>query len=79
MTCCPDASHQLSLQLGSGLWTALQERCRRTGETPEHVIRSALAESLDLEHHTIYRVHLRCACAGGVRRLRERGRSAPAR
>jgi len=66
MTCCPDGSHQLPVQLGSGLWTALQERCRRTGETPEHVIRSALAEALDLDHHTIYQVSTSGALVQGV-------------
>ena len=66
MTCCPDASHAVPVQLGSGLWTALQERCRRTGETAEHVIRSALAEALDLEHHTIYQVSTSGALVQGV-------------
>ncbi|CAK6692751.1 acetolactate decarboxylase [Synechococcus sp. CBW1107] len=66
MTCCPDGSHQLPVQLGSGLWTALQERCRRTGETPDHVIRSALAEALDLDHHTIYQVSTSGALVQGV-------------
>lgn len=66
MTCCPEATHPLQLQLGSGLWTALEERCRRTGETPEHVVRSALAEALDLEHHTIYQVSTSGALVQGV-------------
>jgi len=66
MTCCPDATRSLQLQLGSGLWTALEERCRRTGESPEHVVRSALADALDLEHHTIYQVSTSGALVQGV-------------
>ena len=62
----PESSHVLKLRLGDGLWNALQERCQRSGATVEHVIREALAEALDLEHHTIYQVSTSGALVEGV-------------
>ena len=62
----PDSSHQVALRLGGGLWEALQERCRRTGESADHVIQSALAEALDLDHHTIFQVSTSGALVQGV-------------
>jgi acetolactate decarboxylase len=62
----PDSIHRVQLNLGGGLWEALQERCRRTGESADHVINSALAEALDLEHHTIYQVSTSGALVQGV-------------
>ncbi|MEY4352753.1 MAG: acetolactate decarboxylase [Cyanobacteriota bacterium] len=61
-----EASHQVQLRLGRGLWKALQERCERTGESPDHVIRAALAEALDLNHHTIYQVSTTGALVQGL-------------
>ncbi|MEA5473562.1 acetolactate decarboxylase [Synechococcus sp. CCY9201] len=66
MTCRPDSSHHLNVHLGDGLYAALQERCRRTGESASHVIRQALADALDLEHHTIYQVSTSGALVQGV-------------
>jgi acetolactate decarboxylase len=66
MACPPESSHAIQLQLGAGLWDALQERCQRTGETAAHVIREALAEALDLAHHTIYQVSTSGALVQGV-------------
>ena len=62
----PDSIHRVQLNLEGGLWEALQERCRRTGESADHVINSALAEALDLEHHTIYQVSTSGALVQGV-------------
>jgi acetolactate decarboxylase len=66
MACPPASSHHLHLRLGDGLFQALQERCRRTGESTSHVIRAALADALDLEHHTIYQVSTSGALVQGV-------------
>jgi acetolactate decarboxylase len=66
MPCPPESSHHLNIRLGGGLFTALRERCRRTGESASHVIRQALAEALDLEHHTIYQVSTSGALVQGV-------------
>ena len=61
-----DSSHIVPIRLGRGLWQALTERCKRTGETPTHVISAALAEALDLDHHTIYQVSTSGALVEGV-------------
>lgn len=66
MPCPPESSHHLHVHLGDGLFAALQERCRRTGESACHVIRDALAEALDLDHHTIYQVSTSGALVQGV-------------
>lgn len=66
MPCPPDSSHRLDVRLGDGLFTALQERCQRTGESASHVICEALAEALDQEHHTIYQVSTSGALVQGV-------------
>lgn len=66
MACPPTSSHHLDVRLGDGLYTALQERCQRTGESASHVIREALAAALDLEHHTIYQVSTSGALVEGV-------------
>ena len=62
----PDSSHSVQVRLGGGLWEAVQERCHRTGESLDHVINSALAEALDLDHHTIYQVSTSGALVQGV-------------
>jgi acetolactate decarboxylase len=66
MTSRPDSTHHLDVRLGDGLYAALQERCRRTGESVSHVVREALAEALDLDHHTIYQVSTSGALVQGV-------------
>lgn len=62
----PESYHALPLRLPAGIWQALQARCRRTGESVHHVITSALAESLDLDHHTLYQVSTSGALVQGV-------------
>jgi acetolactate decarboxylase len=66
MAAFPDSSHNVPIRLGQGLWQALHERCKRTGETPTHVVSAALAEALDLDHHTIYQVSTSGAQVEGV-------------
>jgi acetolactate decarboxylase len=62
----PDSRHRVELRLSGGLWTALQERCRRSGESLDHVINCALAEALDLDHHTIYQISTSGALVQGA-------------
>lgn len=56
----------LQLSLPEGLRRALEEHCRRTGESPSHVLRAALADHLDLEHHTLWQVSTSAAVVEGV-------------
>jgi acetolactate decarboxylase len=64
----PEAVHHLHLRLGDGLWSALQDHCRRTGDSASHVISDSLAAALDLDHHTIYQVSTSGALVQGVYR-----------
>ncbi len=66
MPCHPDASHHLSVTLGDGLWNAMKELSERTGDSLGQIIRASLADSLDLEHHTIYQVSTSGALVQGV-------------
>ena len=66
MTCHPRSSHHLSVNLGDGLWSALNELSERTGDSLSHIVRASLANSLDLDHHTIYQVSTSGALVQGV-------------
>lgn len=66
MNSTPDTFHDLHLRVPAGLWAALREHCRLTGETASHVTATALAERLDIEHHTIYQVSTSGALVQGV-------------
>ena len=66
MTCHPCSSHHLSINIGDGLWTALNELSSRTGDSLGQLVRTSLANSLDLEHHTIYQVSTSGALVQGV-------------
>ena len=59
-------THHLHVRLPQGLWEALREHCARTGDSHDHVIVAALAEALDVEHHTIYQVSTSGALVEGV-------------
>ncbi len=59
-------SHEVRMRLSKGLWQALHEHCARTGESVSHAISAALAEALDVEHHTIYQVSTSGALVKGV-------------
>ena len=60
------SGHQLHVSLGDGLWDALHTLAKSTGESINHIVRRSLAESLDLEHHTIYQVSTSGALVQGV-------------
>jgi len=52
----PDSVHDLHVRLPAGLWAALQAHCASSGESLNHAVIAALAEALDIEHHTLYQV-----------------------
>ena len=62
----PDSVHNLHLRLPAGLWAALQAHCTSTGECFNHAVIAALAEALDIEHHTLYQVSTAGALVEGV-------------
>lgn len=58
--------HDLHVQLPAGHWQALQHHVARSGETFSAVIRKALADYLDLEHHTLWQLSTSTAVVEGV-------------
>ena len=59
-------SHLIEANLSSSLYDAVQTHCSETGETLDHVIQSALAKLLGVEHHTLYQVSTISALVQGV-------------
>ena len=59
-------SQPISLNISESLYSALQERCRTTGESLDHVVQEALAKALGVEHHTIFQVSTSSALVQGV-------------
>lgn len=58
--------HHIEAWVPESLVHALHTRCRRTGESVAHVVRSALAAELDIEHHTIFQISTSTALVEGV-------------
>jgi acetolactate decarboxylase len=57
---------QLNVQISSGLYRALVEHAERTHESLAHVVSQAIAERLQLSHHTLYQVSTAAALVEGV-------------
>jgi acetolactate decarboxylase len=60
------AAHELRCRIPGGLWRALEQRSRETGEPVRHLVATALAELLDVEHQTIFQVSTVGALVEGV-------------
>ena len=58
--------HDLHLCLPAGHWKELQLHCAQTGESASAVIRKALGDYLDLEHHTLWQLSTSSAVVKGV-------------
>jgi acetolactate decarboxylase len=58
--------HSVHSHLSDSLYAALKRHCQHTGETIDHVIQRALANVLDVEHHTLYQVSTATALVQGV-------------
>lgn len=56
----------LKLNLSRDLKEALTHYCEQSGDTPERAALRALADFLDLEHHTVYQVSTSGALVEGV-------------
>jgi acetolactate decarboxylase len=74
------AAHELRCRIPEGLWRALEQRSVETGEPVRHLVATALAEHLDVDHQTIFQVSTVGALVEGVyegavriRTLREHG------
>jgi acetolactate decarboxylase len=58
--------HDLRVKLPNGHWQALRRHCEQSGETQSAVVRKALADYLDLDHHTLWQLSTSTAVVEGV-------------
>lgn len=59
-------NHRLEVEISSGLWKALAERSRSSGQSVSHIVQAALAETLDLGHESLYQVSTSGAIVTGL-------------
>lgn len=59
-------SPRLNARVSSSIWSALVERSQSSGQSIDHLVRAALAEALDVEHHSIFQVSTSGAIVEGV-------------
>jgi acetolactate decarboxylase len=57
---------RLDTAISEGLWRALLDHTRRTHESLAHVVSKALAEYLQVAHHTLYQVSTATALVEGI-------------
>jgi len=58
--------HELNCKISDGLWDALHDHMRASGEPLRHIIATALAQHLDLTHRTLFQVSTSSALVEGV-------------
>lgn len=56
----------LTCEISQSLWTALQRKSEETGENLSHLVSRALADSLQVEHGTLFQVSTSGAIVEGV-------------
>lgn len=59
-------SQRLDTRVSATIWRALQERSRTSGQSVAHIVQMALAEALDIEHHSIFQVSTSGAIVQGL-------------
>ena len=57
---------QLTCEISTSLMRALAARSARTGEPIEHIVMSALADALEIEHSTLFQVSTSTALVQGL-------------
>ena len=58
--------HELNCKISDGLWDALHDHMRASGEPLRHIIATAIAQHLDLTHRTLFQVSTSSALVEGV-------------
>lgn len=56
----------LTCEISQSLWTALQQAARETGDTVTHIVSRALADTLQVEHGTLFQVSTSGALVEGL-------------
>jgi acetolactate decarboxylase len=59
-------AHRLETTISDALWTALQERAATLGQPLRQVVQEALAEALDVAHHSMFQVSTSGALVEGL-------------
>jgi len=59
-------SHTIDVRVSDTLWQALQDRSNSSGQSIHHIVTAALAEALDVEHHSIFQVSTSGAIVQGL-------------
>jgi acetolactate decarboxylase len=57
---------QLNVTISPGLWRTLVNYVERTQEPVAHIVSKALAEYLQVAHHTLYQVSTATALVEGI-------------
>ena len=60
------SSVPLSCRISGALWQAIEDRRQSTGESVEHIVRTALADYLQVEHGTLFQVSTAGALVEGL-------------
>ena len=59
-------SHELRTRVSTSIWQALTERSQTSGQSVSHIVQAALAEALDIDHHSIFQVSTSGAIVQGL-------------
>jgi acetolactate decarboxylase len=59
-------AHQLRTTISDSLWAAIEQRSRHLGQPVRQVVQDALAEALDLAHHSMFQVSTSGAIVEGL-------------
>lgn len=60
--------HPLACPIPATLWQSIQNRCKETGESVEHLVQTALSDYLQLDHATLFQVSTAGALVEGLYR-----------
>ena len=59
-------THRLETTISDALWAAIQARAQMLGQPTRQVVQEALAEALDLDHHSMFQVSTSGALVEGL-------------
>lgn len=59
-------ARSLDIRLSDSLWAALHDRAETSGQSVNHIVQAALAEALDVQHHSIFQVSTSGAIVQGL-------------
>ncbi|MCC2625957.1 MAG: budA [Burkholderiales bacterium] len=62
----PNYGHIIKTRISSAIYQAMNRRCNQTGETLDHIIQTALATELNINHHTLFQVSTSTALVQGI-------------